>query len=374
MSKAVIHINGVVGEEATLLGVIRQFKSFKKPSEVEVMIDSPGGSVDEGMSIFNYLRGLNLPITTKANRAYSIAASIFMAGDIRLLENGPNRFMIHMPWAQVSGGSKQLEEVGAQLKDIENDFAAFYSKYTSIDEASVKRLLENETFMSAEEAKEIGIATGTYSTLKAVAFYNNESQKVDKTMTKAEKLVKALASFLNGSDETVETPEVVALVLQDSNGEDVEFPELDENGTPEAGNQVMKAGEPVVDGEILMPDGSKIKCVNGVIEEIIPAPEEEPAQEEPEASVEDEQPEASAEEVEETVEDEVDYTALLEDFQTKITENITAQFEDKVKGLQEEIVALKKELGNSIENDPAPQINNTPKAGNFLTNALKKRK
>jgi ATP-dependent protease ClpP protease subunit len=370
---AVIHINGVIGQDTDLLGVIRQFKSYKDPSEVEVHIDSVGGEVDEGMSIFNYLRGLGLPITTKANRAYSISASIFMAGDIRLLEEGNARFMIHMPWGSVEGGRKQFESASAQLKEIEDSFVEFYSKYTNIDEASVRRLLENETFMSADEALSIGIATGTYQPLKAVAFYNDNQTKEEKTMTKAEKLVQALASFISGESheptaEVDETVEAVALVLQDANGEGVEFPEVEENEKPEVGAKVMRAGEPVKDEEILMPDGSKIIVKDGIVESIQPAdePEEEAEAEEPEV-------EASAE----AEEADVDVEALMKQLEANILEKVTAQFKEKEEALKAEIVALKKEVGSELDNTPeAPStaIKNKSNNTTFLTNALRNKR
>jgi ATP-dependent protease ClpP protease subunit len=394
--KAVIHIQGVIGKDANLLGVIRQFKSFKNPTEVEVQIDSVGGDVDEGMSIFNYLRGLGLPITTKSSKAYSIAASIFMAGDIRLLEEGANRFMIHMPWGRIEGGSAQLDAASAQLKEIEDEFTQFYSIYTNVDEPAIRRLLENETFMSATEAMELGIATGTYSTLKAVAFYKEDNNDLnnDKTMTKAEKLIKAFGEFLNGKDAETETKaeeiEVLALILQDANGDEVEFPELNENELPEQGAKVMRDGQPA-EGEILMPDGSKIIAANGVVSEVVAAPEVDETEEE---QTEDETVEipkqveeaedalpvdVPLEEVEpiedeiEPIEEEIDILTLLEELEKSLLKKVSAQFKEREDALNAQIVALKKEIGSSIENEPTQPINNKKSnTGNFLTNALRK--
>ena len=363
---AVINIQGIVGEEATLLGVIRQFKSYKKPSSIEVIIHSNGGSVNEGMSIYSYLRKLNLPITTKASRAYSIAATIFMAGDVRLLEEGVNKFMIHMPLIEMRGGSKMIEKVQPMLKQIEDDFTKFYSKFTDVDEDSVRRLLENETFLSAEEAVDLGIATGTYSALKAVAFYKEEEIKNNKEetiMNKAEKFVQAFASFLDGKKEE-ENLQIVALILQDANGEDINFPDLTENEQPEVGSKV----EGREDGEILMPDGSKIMVVEGEVKEIVEAPEEE--------IQEEVQPEATKEKVEQPVaekEEEVDYKALLEKFEAKILAQVEAQYKEKEDAFKAEITALKKEVGSELENEPTNVKTKKSQSGNYLTNALRKK-
>jgi ATP-dependent protease ClpP protease subunit len=352
--KAIINIQGVVGEEVTLLGVIRQYKGYKNPTEVEVIIDSQGGCVNTGLSIFKFLRNLELPITTKASRAYSIAASIFMAGDIRLLEAGQNRFMIHMPWGQMAGNSKDFEAVSGQLKDIEDNFTKFYSEYMSVDEDTVRRLLDNETFLSSKEATEMSIATGTYSSLKAVAYYNDELIKENEKstiMTKTEKFLKAFAEFMGGSQE--ENPILKALVLQDANGEEISFPELDENETPEVGSKVDGR-----EGEILMPDGSKVIVEDGEVKEIIPAPEEEDAT--------DVDAEANA--------DEVDYKAMLTEFKASILSEIKAENKEEKESLQAEIKALRKEIGSELDNEPVINNKSNSKNGNSLTNALRKRK
>lgn len=368
--KAIINIQGIVGEDATLLGVIRQFKGFKSPTEVEVIINSHGGSVDEGMAIYSYLRKLNLPITTKANRAYSIAASIFMAGDVRLLEEGANRFMIHMPLVEMRGGSKMIEKVQPMLQEIENEFTAFYAGFMNIDEDSVRRLLDNETFLSSQEATEMGIATGTYSALKAVAFYDEELINKNETntiMTKAEKLVKAFAEFLGNKEKDVEA---LALVIQDANGEDVNFPELDENQEPEVGSKVEGR-----DGEILMPDGSKIMVVEGAVSEIVPAPEEAPEEETPEAEVPaEEAPEEDAPEEGITEEDE-DFLKLLEELKESILKEAKADTAKEVEGFKAEILALRKEVGSTLENEPTINTNKkNSQSGNYLTKALKNKR
>jgi len=364
---AIINIQGIVGEESTLLGVIRQFKSYKNPSSIEVIINSNGGSVEEGMSIYSYLRKLNLPITTKTSRAYSIAASIFMAGDVRLIEEGVNRFMIHMPLVEMRGGSKMIEKVTPMLKQIEDDFTKFYSKFTDVDEDSVRRLLENETFLSSQEAVEMGIATGTYSALKAVAFYKEEKIKNNKEktiMNKVEKLAQAFASFLEVKKEVVEeTPEIVALILQDANGEEINFPDLAENEQPEVGSKV----EGREDGEILMPDGSKIIVVEGEVKEIVEATKEEEVVVEEEASV------ATEEQVQAEAKEQEDYIKLFADFEKKITDSITAKFEEKEVAFKAEITALKKEVGSELENEPVNVKTKPSQSGNYLTNALRKK-
>lgn len=291
--KAVIHIGGIVGKDTVLLDVIREFKSFANPTEVEVHIDSVGGCVDTGLSIFNYLRNLDLPVTTIATKAYSIAASIFMAGDERIVEDGEAKVMIHMPWAEVQGDSKRLESVAKELKSIEKDFITFYSTYTSIDAETIKNLLQNQTFLSGDEAFTLGFATLIKTPLKAVALY--PSQEKNNTMTKTEKFLKALNDFFKSETET----EINALKVQDSNGTEVGFPELDEGIEPSVGDKAEIDGKPA-EGEIIATNGDTWLFEAGELKEIIPAePEAEP-------TVETEDVEANAEVIKEIMKWDVD--------------------------------------------------------------------
>ncbi|WP_228235962.1 Clp protease ClpP [Allomuricauda sp. M10] len=249
MNKATIYISGVIGHDTTLLDVIRQFKSYKEADEVEVLINSPGGNVDQGQSIYSYLRNLGLPITTFAEKAYSIAASIFMAGDRRIVKEGEKVLMAHMPFAdKVSGGSSVLEAYSKQLKEIEKSFVDFYSIYLELDKNTIRNLLESEIFLSSKEAIELGFAHEETAPLKAVAFYETE-KTVKNNMTITDTLA-AIAKKLNIKTDA----QIVALVIQDVAGVEINFPDLADSDKPEVGSKGEIDGSPA-SGEFVMSEG-----------------------------------------------------------------------------------------------------------------------
>lgn len=346
--KGTIYISGVIGQDCTLLDVIRQYKSFKNPTEVEVVIDSVGGDVYEGQSIFSYLRNLGVPITTVAKKAYSIAASIFMAGDTRIVEEGENILMIHFPFAEVSGRSDRLEAVAKELKAIEKEFIAFYNTYTNIDADSIKSLLDKETFLNSADAVSMGFATETKQTLKAVAFYNPEDENTIKPkneiMTKIETLVKAMGDYF----KVEETTEVKALVLQDANGVEINFTELEEGAEPSEGDVAM-IGDSPAEGEYTSPEGAKWVFEAGALKEIIPA----------EAPAEEAEEEAPAE-AQAQAEDDFDMADFLRQLEDSMMAKVSAKFEGQHTELKSEIVALKKLLASEdVEDKPAPSKRNT---------------
>ena len=332
-----IYISGVIGQDTTLLDVIRQYKSLKNPTEVTVKIDSIGGYVDQGKAIFNYLRNLSIPVTTHATRAYSIAAHIFMAGERRIVEAGPDRVMIHMPWAEMAGRADDFDAISKELKNEEKEFVKFYSTFLNTDEHTIATLLQSESMLSAEEAVGLGLATEIGSEMKAVAFFTqSKDEPINKfsIMNTAEKLLKALQGFLAPSEDAA--PEIKALMIQDAAGNEINFPDLADDAMPEAG-----AKTEAEDGEYVMPDGSTYVISGGVLTEIKPA-EEQPIEED--AVAEESNEDMTAESIQK----------MLSDLFGKAQAQAKAEFEPQVEGLKAEISALKKMIGTKDIEDKAP--------------------
>lgn len=310
--KATIYISGKIGKETTLVDVIRQFKSFEDATEVEAVIHSEGGNVEEGEAIYDYLKGLDaeIPVTTSTDKAYSIAAKIFAAGRERIVEDTDKALMIHFAWAKAEGNADKFEAIAEALRELEDEFASFYASFLDIDEDTVRNLLDNETFVSGSEAVELGFATKVKVTAEAVAEFNiNNNSKFEKMTEKSMKkkglaLLQAMAEFVGVELKTGEKVEVNAeLTLQDSNGTEIVFPDLDSGDTPKVGDAATIDGSAIPDGSYVMPslEEATVVFVDGKISEIVP--KEDPEEEETEASKKNGKdkgkPEVNAEEIKE---------------------------------------------------------------------------
>ena len=271
-----------------MVDVVRQFKSFENPSEVVVEIKSNGGNKEEGEAIYDFFNDLEIPVTTKTGKAYSIAAKIFAAGDTRIIEDTDKALMIHFARAKkVEGTAEELEIIAAELREIENDFVEFYSEHLNIGEDTVRNLLDNETFVSGSEAVDLGFATQIETPSEIVAELgieiSNKNKMSNHKKDKGRNLLEIMAEFVgyeftdDGKLQKKQPETVAELTLQDSNGTDVVFPNLESDGTPSVGDKATVDGTAIPDGSYIMPslEDATVVFVDGAITEIIPKEEEE---------------------------------------------------------------------------------------------------
>lgn len=289
-----IYITGVIGEDVTLLDVIKQVKAQKESTEFLVKIDSVGGYVDAGYDIYNFLKNLNQPVTTFATKAYSIASVIFMAGNNRIVaQDAEQVLMIHLPWMEIQGNHQVISEHLSELKKAEDNLIKFYSQAIEIDNTTIHSLLKDETYLNATQCIELGFATELKVAQKAVAkLHNNNNENKQSLMNKIEQKLESIMNLLTGKIKA-------ELILQDATGVELVFPDLESTEVPTVESVVTIDNKPA-EGEFVMPDGSTMIIEKGILK-IIETPEEETIEEEvapaEEAPVALEEVETVAEEV-----------------------------------------------------------------------------
>ena len=147
--------------------VARDFrKALKGVRNVTVHINSPGGDVMAGAEIYSALREHSLngegTVTVIVTALAASAASIIaMAGD-RILMHPVAYMMIHNPWIIAMGDAKELRKTARVLDVISEGLISAYETRTGKNRDELKRMLENETWMSAGTCVEEGFADGIY--------------------------------------------------------------------------------------------------------------------------------------------------------------------------------------------------------------------
>ena len=127
--------------------------------ELDVEISSPGGDTFAAVAMYNALRNSGKTITTKVMGVAASAASlIFMAGDKRVMPKN-SMLMVHNPWTFTAGNADELRETAEVLDKVGDSVRSTYAVRSGLDDEKLTELLSKDTWLNADEAKELGFAT-----------------------------------------------------------------------------------------------------------------------------------------------------------------------------------------------------------------------
>lgn len=122
-----------------------------------VEINSPGGNVWDGLSIYNQLRGRRAPVTTRVvGIAASIASIIALAGDKVEMADAA-LMMIHDPSGMASGTSEDMRKMADALDQHAEVLVGVYAKKTGRSPESIRAAMKAETWFTTAEAIQFGL-------------------------------------------------------------------------------------------------------------------------------------------------------------------------------------------------------------------------
>ncbi|EKH9212908.1 Clp protease ClpP (plasmid) [Vibrio parahaemolyticus] len=140
--------------------------------EIDLRINSPGGSVFEGMAIYNALRRHKAKISTYVDGlAASMGSVIALAGDeVNMAENA--YYMIHNPWGGCWGEAKDMRKYAERLDEMREQIANIYQAKTGLDRDAILQAMDDETWYTGKTAQDAGFVDNLTETLDAAACYH----------------------------------------------------------------------------------------------------------------------------------------------------------------------------------------------------------
>lgn len=262
-----IFIYGAIGTgpgEVSLKSVKAQIEQDKAASDYTVHIFSPGGDVFEGYGIYNALKNSGKEITTQIEGlCASISTLIAFAGS-KIIMNRTSEFMIHNPKIsdlkgdanEIRGAANQLDKIKNILVDVAMQRAQRNGK--PISKEKLWSLYDNETWLTSQEAENIGFVDEVVDAMKAVAkvdLNNIKMEKKESWLAGAFKNLLGLSKIKNQFTETLADGRTIVVMSDDENwtGKQV----VTETGEAlEPGEHALASGKILVVG-----DGSVISEV-----------------------------------------------------------------------------------------------------------------
>lgn len=217
------------GEEVTSAQSFRKdLEALGNVKKINVMINSPGGSVGDGLTIASLLQRHTAYVTAYVDgMACSIASVIACAAD-KLVMGRSSLLMVHNALTFTYGNSKDLRKQADDLDAVTASLRQMYLMKAGdkLTEEKIKELMDNESWLSAKECIELGLCDEILETNKMVAklpskfkgMYNNIPKELLNQMSEVNEMDKVE----NKETEVVETVEAVEEVVEEKTEETVE--------------------------------------------------------------------------------------------------------------------------------------------------------
>jgi len=127
--------------------------------EIAMYINSPGGVVTAGLSIYDTMQFVRPKVTTMCiGQAASMGSLLLCAGEAGRRYSLPNsRIMLHQPSGGFQGQASDIERHAEDIVKMKRRLNEIYVKHTGQTYEKIERTLDRDHFMSADEAKAFGI-------------------------------------------------------------------------------------------------------------------------------------------------------------------------------------------------------------------------
>jgi ATP-dependent Clp endopeptidase proteolytic subunit ClpP len=147
----------------------KDFDAVRNAKSIRLLLNTPGGSVTDGMAVYNILAGVREKLDVEViGLAASMGSVVALAGRSLAMDEG-TYFMIHRPYAMTWGDADQLRHDAGVLDTMQGEMVSIYAAHSKKSPEEITAMMAAETWLTAEEAKEAGFANTVHKEVKAAA-------------------------------------------------------------------------------------------------------------------------------------------------------------------------------------------------------------
>jgi len=250
-----------------LKSVMEEINSQSKADEFIMHIHSIGGDVDEAFAIFDALKASGKKLTASIEGMCASSATIIAlaAEERKMTEN--SQFMIHLPMGAQQGTAEEMQAAADILKVYEDKVLDLYVSETGGDRIAIGEMMKSETYLTSEQAQNLGFITEMVPTMKAVARVNLKNTKM--TQMTAKELDTKMESWFNKLMKAFKTKPVVKMItVTTADGTILDFGDaVTEESQIAVGSTATVDGSPA-SGEFVLTDGRTLVFAEGAVTEI----------------------------------------------------------------------------------------------------------
>tara|TARA_R110002167_G_C12693480_1_gene652654 strand:+ start:979 stop:2778 length:1800 start_codon:yes stop_codon:yes gene_type:complete len=253
-----VSLSGPVETDVTLNNLMEQCGDSSLFDTLVLDIASQGGCVEEGLKIMVWLDQISSMgkevITVVSANAYSIASLIMLAADKRYISKH-GEVMVHNPMIPFLeyANANELEKHIQELRMLEQLLQTLYTKFSNISLEDIKLLMDNETYLSPDEAVLKGFADEVIDVKPKP--YSMMAIKKELNMSKTRNILNQVIAAVNGND-------VVNQMYYNTKGDELQIYQSNPAKYGVGDKTSMEAGD------VRLSDGTMVKIVNFEITEI----------------------------------------------------------------------------------------------------------
>ena len=161
LKERIIFLTGAVTDEvaSVLIAQLLFLESENPKKEIFMYINSPGGIVTSGLGVYDTMQYIKPNVSTLCvGQAASMGSLLLAAGATGMRFALPNsRIMLHQPSGGFSGQATDIEIHAKEILEIKERLNKIYEKHTKQKVEVIRKTLERDYFMTANEAKKFGV-------------------------------------------------------------------------------------------------------------------------------------------------------------------------------------------------------------------------
>ncbi len=161
LKERIVFVNGPVhdGMSQLIVAQLLHLEAENPSKEISMYINSPGGVVTAGLSIYDTMQYIRPKVSTLVvGQAASMGSLLLTAGEAGMRFSLPNsNIMVHQPSGGYQGQATDIMIHAQYTEKLKRRLNEIYVKHTGQNLKKVEEALERDNFMSPEEAKEWGL-------------------------------------------------------------------------------------------------------------------------------------------------------------------------------------------------------------------------
>ena len=172
-TERILTLSGVIAEESwfddEVTPKIFRDELMSGEGDITVWINSPGGDCIAAAQIYNMLLEYKGNVTIKIDGIAASAASVVAMAGNKVIMSPVSMLMIHNPMTMAAGDTTEMKKAISMLTEVKESIINAYEIRTGLSRTKLSHLMDEETWMNANKAIELGFADDTLKDEKLTA-------------------------------------------------------------------------------------------------------------------------------------------------------------------------------------------------------------